>query len=444
MKKFNIFLGLMLLLVFSFVSIVSAETTIKIAHFYDPMAGGANTDNYNWFQQVISDFEEANPGIRVEPEIFKWDQIDVKAMADYRAGIKDHDVFLTSPQLMSQHKLVGDLVDLSPYISNWSDEKMDQFSWSATWGKTKIGNEYLGLPLGAHTRLLLYNREMFKEVGLDPDRPPTNLNELVEYAKKLTRDTDGDGKIDVWGLGIYLGPDRATMELSFAPLIWHFGGKLWNPETKKATFASEEGIKAAKTLCDWVNKYEITPKFAVSGSHDDVQLKNAMDGNYAMVWGWGSYWISQLEDKGWVEGVFPPTPDGKAVVTDVALTPTQPQAQFTNAWFISIYKLSQNKDAAWKFVDFLLNSENLKEYPDAGLPARANIWNVPEYQTPFYKTWKEAISKGRTMPPTAHYGELADTVAAALQQILVIDEGANIAKTLQKAQDEYNARYGGE
>lgn len=442
MKKINIFLGVVLLLVFSLVCIVNAGTTIKMAQIFDPMGGGANLVNYEWYQQTISDFEKIYPDIKVELEIFKWDEIDVKAMADYRAGIKDHDVFITSPQLMAQHKLVEDLVDLSPYISNWSDERIAQFSWSATWGKT--GDEYLGIPMGAHTRLLLYNREMFKEVGLDPDRPPTNLDELVEYAKKLTRDTDGDGKIDIWGLGVYLGPERGTIELSFAPLIWHFGGELWNPETKKATFASEAGIKAAQTLCDWVNKYEIVPKFAVSGAHDDVQLKPTLHGDYAMTWGWGSYWISQLEDKGWIKGIFPPTPDGKAVVTDVALTPTQPQAQFTNCWSISMYKLSQNKDAAWKFIDFLLDCENLKKYPDAGLPACADIWNAPEYQTPFYKVWKEAISKGRGMPPTAHYGELADTVAAALQQILVIDKGANIAKTLQKAQDEYNTRYGGE
>lgn len=442
MKKLGV-VGIVLLLVLSLVgSINAAPVRLKVAHFYDPMGGAALRANYDWFQRLIADFEKANPDIKVEQEVFQWDQIDVKAMADFRAGIRDHDVFLTSPQLMAQHKLVGDLADLSPYISNWSEEEIKEFSWSATWQKAKLGDVILGIPTGAHTRAVAYNRKMFEKVGLNPDQPPGNLDETVEFAKKLTRDVNGDGKNDIWGLGMYYGPSRATIELYFAPLVWHYGGKLWDPETKRATFADKAGVEAAQFARDIIYTHKITPKWSVSGTYDDVIFRNFLDEKLAMAWGWGSYWISALEDHGWIKGLFPPTADGKPTVADIALTPTEPQAQFTNAWFVSIYKLSQHKDAAWKFVEFMLQPEYLVDYPDAGLPARASLWDTPELQTPFYKVWQQAVAKGRPMPPTAHYGEVADTVAAALQEILV--NNTDIEDTLQEAEDEYNAQYAGQ
>ncbi len=419
------------------------KRTIKVAHFYDPMADQSAKANSEWVKKVIAEFEQANPDFKVEEELFQWDQIDVKSMSDHRAGIEDHDVFWSSPQLMAQHALVGDFADMSSFVAaDWSEADLKDFSWAAPWKKAEIGGKILGIPLGAHTRTLVYNRNMFEEVGLDPNRPPGNLDDAVEFALKLTRDTDGDGKTDIYGLGMSYGPSRATIELYFAPVLWHYGGKLWDPQSKKASFADQAGVRAAQFAYDLVNKYKVTPKGSVSGDYGDVINRDFLDEKLAMADGWGSYWIQALEDKGWIKGLFPPTAGGKVVVADVALTPTTPHAQFTNAWFVSIYQKSKNKDAAWKFVNTMLRPENLINFPDAGLPIRASLWNTPGMQTPFYKVWQEAVENGRPMPPTAHYGELADTVAAALQEILIKD--VDIAQTLKKAQDEYNAQYGGE
>lgn len=427
-------------LVMTLLAGTAGATTLRVAHLYDPMAVSGSA-NYDWFMGIVRAFEKANPGVKVEMEIFQWDQIDVKAMSDYRAGIKTHDVFLTSPQLMGLHAMVGSLTDLTPYVEQWSEEMLSDFNWSAAWEGGLVGDQILGIPLGAHTRAFAYNRDMFVEVGLDPDKPPTTLEELVEYAKLLTRDVNGDGRIDIYGLGMYFGPSRATIEVSFAPLLWHFGGQLWDPETKHATFASEAGIKAAQFIYDLVHTYKVTPEWAVAGTYDDAVMVAFTNEQTAMAWGWGSYWIGVLEDRGWVNGLFPPTSDGKPITADVALMPTSVRGNFTNCWCASIYSLSENKDLAWEFINFMLDPDALINFPDAGLPARASDWNRPEFSTPFYQTWKDAVMLGSPMPPTAYYGELADTVAAALQEILV--NGADIATTLRNAQEEYNAQYAG-
>ena len=433
---FGILVSFVVVAGFTTAAFPAQPVTIKVAHFYDPTVGPSHRLNYEWLQGVIKDFEKAYPDIKVELEWFKWDELDVKSMMHYRAGIS-HDVFWSSPQYMPKHALVGDFLDLSSFVKKgWIKEKEQDFNWSPVWKKCFP----LGIPLGVHTRTIVYRKDMFAAAGIY--KTPANVDELIEDAKKLTQDTNGDGIPDIWGLGMYLGPSRATMELYFAPYIWHYGGKIWDPATKKATFASEEGVKAAKFLYDLIYKYKITPKWAVSGTYDDVILHSFLNGKLAMADGFGSYWIGALESKGFVKGIFPATSQGKTILADVFPVPTRPHAQFTNAWCLSIHKLSKHPAEAFKFVSFLTQAKYLYKYPDAGLPARLTIWNRPEFSTPFYKKWLFAAKHGRAMPPTAHYGELADTVAAALEDIVV--KKSPVGTTLKKAQDEYNASYAGE
>ncbi|MCP4401622.1 MAG: extracellular solute-binding protein [bacterium] len=423
------------------ISMVSGAfaTDIKFAHFYDPMGGGAMEDNSNWVHQMFKEFMEANPDITITEEIYQWDQIDTKSIMDLKAKIS-HDVMMSSPQLMPKHGYINDYMDLSSYVAKWPEDVVKDFSWSPVWFKGIQQGKHIGIPTGTHTRLFAYHKDLFEEAGLDPTKPPTTLDELVDYAKKLTKDKDGDGETDQWGLAMFFGPSRATIELYFAPALWYFGGKLWDPETKEAVFASEEGVKAAQWLYDLIYTHKVTPKYSVTGEYEGNILNDFLDKKVAITWGLGSYWISGLEKGGLVEGVYPATPEGKATKAGVFVIPNV--ALFTNAWLVSIHALSENPDAAMKFMEHMLQPEKLNVFPDAGLPARLSLWNKPEYQTPFYQTWLEAAKSGRSMPSTGYYGELADTVAAAMQEILASQKP--IAETLQKFQDEYNSEYAGE
>jgi multiple sugar transport system substrate-binding protein len=437
MKKGSIVL-LSCMIVFGGTLGVLAEE-IKFAHFYDPMGDAALQTNNTWIKGVMDAFMEANPDITVSEEIYQWDQIDTKSIMDFRANIK-HDVMMSSPQLMPKHGYIGDYMDLSSYVAQWPEEEVQDFNWSPVWKKGMQQGKQIGIPTGTHTRMTAYRKDLFEEAGLDPNKPPTNLEEVVEYAKTLTKDTNGDGEIDQWGLGMYFGPSRATIELFFAPVLWYYGGQLWDPDTKEAVFASDEGVKAAQWLYDLIYTHKVTPKYSVSGEYYDVVCKDLLEGKAAMTWGFGSYWIGQLEEAGLVEGIFPATPEGKDTKAGVFVIPGVPQ--FTNAWLLSIHALSEHPEASMKFVETFLEPEKLANYPDAGLPTRLSLWDKPEYQIPFYQEWLKAAKTGHPMPGTGYYGELADTVAAAMQEILVNE--APIAETLQKFQDEYNAEYAGE
>src|SRR5581483_7159464 len=142
---------------------------------------------------------------------------------------------------------------------------------------------------------------------------------------------------------------------------------------------------------------------------------------------------------GWVKHCWPATPQCTAVTGGVFVTPTEPKAQFSNAWTISIDASSQAPETSFRYIERLLRPGTLENFPDGGLPARRSAWQQPQYATDFYRTWFDAAKNGRSMPATVHYGELADTVASALAEILL--QGAPIKETLQRHQDEFNASY---
>ena len=413
---------------------------LRFTHIFDALAGPQNALNVEWVNNRVAAFRKLAPQIGVELEQCKWDAIDTKCMADFRSGIA-HDVVVSSPQLLAKHNLVGDLLDLRPLL-NWNEDEEAEFSWNPMWQTCRLDGKLLGMPMGAHTRLCVYNKEMFRQVGLDPEQPPRDLQELVEYARKLTRDLDGDGKTDVWGLGMYFGPSRANFEISFSPLLWHFGGRAWDEESKQATFASEAGVHAVEFLRDLIYKYKVTPRWSLSGTYDDVILRSFLNEKIAIGWGWGSYWTQALEDAGWIAGCVPPTTKARALKAGIFLTPTANHAQFVNSWTLSVHKLTAWPEISAEFLQVLLEPNELLKSPDAGLPAQLSVWQRPEFQTPFFKVWFEAIKTGQSMPPTGHFEELGQSISVALQEIMV--KNAPAAATLQKFQQDYNNRYAGE
>jgi multiple sugar transport system substrate-binding protein len=409
--------------------------TVKWAEFYRNQTDVSAKLNWGWEDKVIQQFEADNPGWKVELETFRWDQIDQRSIIDLAAGV-DHDLIFSSPQLMARHQETGDYLDLTPYIQKWPKTEQDDLNWSPGWKSASLAGQQIGIATGVHTRCNVYNRDMFKEAGIDPDKAFTTPEEVVEAAKKLTKADQ-----DVWGLGTYLGPSRATIELYYGPMVWHFGGDFYDPETKKAALTGDASLKAAQWLYDLVFTHKVTPPYAYAADADynALILTNFINGKVAQGMGFGSYWIGGINESGMLNKCFPATAECTPGKAGVMVQPSSVKAQFTNAWCMSIHKLSKVPDAAWKLLETIFRPENLAAYPDAGLPARLSTWAKPEYSSAFYQTWLTAAKNGRPMPPTPYYAELADTTAAALQEIMA--NKADIPATLKKFEDEWNAKY---
>ncbi|MCL5997420.1 MAG: extracellular solute-binding protein [Chloroflexi bacterium] len=416
----------------------AAGGTVKWAEFYSLLTDASGKLNQDWIAGVVKQFEDENAGWKVEREAIKWDQIDQKAILDLTAGV-DHDLMFSSPQLMAKHLKADTYLDLTPWIEKMPKAEQDDLNWSPGWKSATVGGKQIGIATGVHTRTLAYNRDIFKAADLDPDKPLTTLDEMVEVAKKTTKADQ-----DIWGLGMFLGNSRATIELYYAPIVWSFGGDFYDSAAQKATLTGDASIKAVQWIYDLVHTHQVTPpySFASDADYNNLIMTAFTGGKLAQSMGYGSYWIGAMQEKNMTTGCFPATAECKVGTGGVMVQPGAARAQFTNAWCLSIHKLSKNSDAAWKLLQTIFKPENLRTYPDAGLPARLSAWESPEYSSDFYKIWLDAAKNGRPMPPTPYYPELADTMSAAMQEIL--SKKSDIPGTLKKFEDEWNSKYSGQ
>jgi multiple sugar transport system substrate-binding protein len=102
--------------------------------------------------------------------------------------------------------------------SGLTEEEMNDF-FPQLLGAFSHKNVLYALPMDATVLALVYNKDQFRAAGINPDIPPKTWNDLKVYAKKLTLDKDGDGKIDQYGFYVPAYPGSG-------PLVsgWFYNG----------------------------------------------------------------------------------------------------------------------------------------------------------------------------------------------------------------------------
>jgi len=116
-----------------------------------------------------------------------------------------------------QFEKAGALVDITDQMAN--DPNLKTASPGHMKVSTYEGRLY-GVPLYADVSLLFWNKDLFKQAGLDPEKPPQSLAEIAEYAAKITALGNGIH-------GYYLPGSCAGCNIfTVAPLMWASGAKV--------------------------------------------------------------------------------------------------------------------------------------------------------------------------------------------------------------------------
>lgn len=132
--------------------------------------------------ELIKEFEEANPGIKVKHNTFPYDQYNEKVATLVPAG-RGPDVINLYYGWVPQYVDSGYLQPL-PQDAFPHDQIESEFFPLVE--AVKLDGEYWTIPTAVRTLALFYNKDLFVEAGLDPNKPPTTWDELVDYAKQAT------------------------------------------------------------------------------------------------------------------------------------------------------------------------------------------------------------------------------------------------------------------
>jgi multiple sugar transport system substrate-binding protein len=235
-----------------------------------------------------------------------------------------------------QFEKAGQLEDITDKIKDWPELKTASPGHMTV--ATYEGRLY-GVPLYADVSALFYNKGLFEQAGLDPNKPPTSLAELREYADKITA-IGGDVK------GYFLPGSCAGCNIfTVGPLMWASGVKI------EAIDAGDEPLVGEKLpeVLQWLRD------MAKSGNvHDDARAENGETfakrfgaGNIGMM-GTGNFQISIVRDA---------NPDMKFGISLLPGLEPGSSASFIGGDLVVIPKGSKRIDDAVDFMKFLLSDE---------------------------------------------------------------------------------------
>jgi sn-glycerol 3-phosphate transport system substrate-binding protein len=226
-----------------------AEAETEISFFYPVAVGGPITKIIDGF---AADFEKQNPRIKVKP-IYAgtYQESLAKALTAHKSGTAPVTSVLLSTDMFS---LIDEdaVVPFDDFATSEADRKWLGSFFPAFMYNSQTGGKTWGIPFQRSTIVLYWNKEAFREAGLDSERAPANWAEQASFAEKLTK-RDGSGNVTEWGLQI---PSSGFPYWLFQGLAIQNGEELMNRAGDQTFFAKPAVVEALQYWVDLARKHK--------------------------------------------------------------------------------------------------------------------------------------------------------------------------------------------
>lgn len=225
------------------IPVASAQKKKATVSFWSPFPVPFNEP---WTSWVIDTFNKLHPQIKLETTPIEWDRMEDKLLPAIAAG-NPPDVFQWRRPIFDW-AVRGQLVPLDKFVEN--DPQVNPEDWyPGAWYDITYGGHLYALPFESDSLVFFWNKDYFKEAGLDPERPPKYLSELDNYAEKLTKENP-QGEYDVLGFNPWAGRSSQFMHWG-----WKNGGKFYDPETGRITAADPRNVEMLEWEVRYAKKY---------------------------------------------------------------------------------------------------------------------------------------------------------------------------------------------
>ena len=352
-------------------------------------------------EEMVARFNREHPGIQVEATFQgKYSEIAEKIWTAIQAGaVPPPDV-----AQIGGAPLFGETGALVP-ITEFTDgpNGIDRTKiYDAFWAYNTADGQIWSMPFNNSMPVLYYNKDLFKEAGLDPAKPPQTWDELVEAAKALTKDADGDGSIDQWGFNT-----TSSTHWYLSAMILQNGGRIINEDGTRVLYDSPEAVEALQFWGDLVNKYKVMPPAQHKGAKSDF-----LAGKLGMLMASSASLFGILEEAPFEVGVAM-LPAKKARVAPIG------------GASLVIFKGEESKmNAAWEFVKWLTSPENSNYWAmNTGyIPIYKGALQSPQMQeflkeNPLYKTVVEQLEYSYGIPVFSELGTSDTELRKAVEKV---------------------------
>jgi len=338
--------------------VAQAQAPVEVSFSYPVAVGGPIT---KIIDGLAADFEKENPGIKLKP-IYTGTYQDslTKTLTAVKGGDPPVTAILLSTDMFT---LIDEdaIVPFDDLIKTPDDQAWLKSFYPAFMENSQTGGKTWGIPFQRSTIVLYYNKEAFKEAGLDPGRPPATWKEQVEYAQKLTK-RDASGKVTQWGLQI---PSSGFPYWLFQALAIQAGTNLMNPAGTQTYYDRPEVIEGLTYWVDLVKKQKVHPEGIVNWG---TTPKDFFEKTVAMMWT--------------TTGNLTNVRTNAKFDFGVAMLPAGKQrGSPTGGGNFYLFKKATpaQRDAAFKFVKWVTTPQRAAQWGiDTGYVAvRADAWETP-------------------------------------------------------------------
>jgi sn-glycerol 3-phosphate transport system substrate-binding protein len=344
-----------------------AQAPVEVPFFFPVAVGGPITKIIDGY---AADFEKDNAGIKLHP-IYSGSYQDTIAKA--LTAVKSGDPPVTSILLSTDmYTLIDEdaIVPFDDLIKTDADRVWLKSFYPAFMENSQTGGKTWGIPFQRSTIVLYYNKDAFKEAGLDPNRPPGTWKEMADYAAKLTK-RDAAGNVTQWGVQI---PSSGFPYWLFQGLALENGVNLMNAAGTEVYYDKPEVIGALQYWLDLINKTKVHPPGIVEWG---TTPKDFFERKVAMMWT--------------TTGNLTNVKSNAKFDFGVAMLPAGKQrGSPTGGGNFYIFKKSTpaQREAAFKFIKWVTTPERAAQWGiDTGYVAvRADAWDTPvmkQYVTGF-------------------------------------------------------------
>lgn len=219
---------------------------------------------------------------------------------------------------------------------------------------SKIDGKIYGVPLYISPYVLYYNKALFEKAGLDPNSPPTNYDEMLEMAKKLSQLKDDNGnKIYAFGQTTASVPVSGS---SITAMIFNFGGTVL--DAKGNLSIDNDGFKQAITMLKALDDNQYNPQNAKLKDLRNLFALGQLAMYYDQSWGFNG-----------IKSINPDATNFTASAAPLKGGNGTGQSLLQSHSFILVDNGGKRKEALSNFVQYVISEDVLADYLTNTTPA---------------------------------------------------------------------------
>ena len=374
---------------------VPASEPVQFLVFGDP-------EEIQAYRDIIEAFRAIEPGIPVQL-IEASDRTDLLTrLSTSFAGGRPPDVFLINYRFYAQFAARGVLEALGDRMAASATLADSEFFGEAL-VPFQFGGRQICLPQNISSLVVYYNRDLFQAEGVTEPEPGWQWRGMVEKAQALTKDLDGDGMAEQYGLGI----DPILIRL--APFLWSAGAELID-DPERPTRLALDTPEAQRVLSSFFAlrlANGVIPSDIERESEDDES--RFLNGRTAMF----------LDSR----RATPILRATSAFDWDVAPLPVfGRESSILHSDAYCMAAASRQKDATWRFIEFALGPEGQRlaaatgrTVPSIRSVAESRAFLDPGAKPANSRVWLDIVPTLRSVPAISTWPEIEDATSPILE-----------------------------